>query len=79
MGPVALEFTVRETGPTRLIVYDALGRPVRRLVDAALEPGDYHYSWDRRSDDGRPVPAGVYFYRLERRDSVQTRKLVVGR
>lgn len=78
-GPVALEFTQSETGPIRLVVYDALGRPVRRIVDAALPAGHHVYTWDRRDEEGRSVPAGVYFYRLERRDGVVSRKLVVGR
>lgn len=59
----------RETWiPTRAAIelLDATGRRVRMLVPGgaagggAPEPG---VRWDGRDRDGRPVPAGVYFYR----------------
>ena len=50
----------------RLVVYDAQGRSVRTLVDGATQfPGSYGVTWDGRDDGGRPVAAGVYFYRLQ--------------
>ena len=50
----------------KLVVYDAQGRAVRRLVDAGLQlAGPYAITWDGRDDAGRAAPSGVYFYRLE--------------
>ncbi len=50
----------------KLVVYDAQGRSVRRLVDGGLQfAGHYAITWDGRDDAGRGVPSGVYFYRLE--------------
>jgi hypothetical protein len=54
-----------------------VGKPVCTLVDAWREPGVYSEIWDGRADDGRALPSGVYFYRLEAGDFVATRKMVL--
>jgi hypothetical protein len=36
-------------------------------------------TWDARGGSREPVPAGVYFYRLEAGAQVQTRKLTIVR
>jgi hypothetical protein len=51
-------------GEVSLIVYDLLGREVRRLVNEVRSAGRHAVVWRGDDDDGRPVPAGVYLYRL---------------
>jgi hypothetical protein len=41
------------------VIFDALGRRVRRL-----EPGTGRWEWDGRDQSGRPVRAGTYFAAL---------------
>jgi flagellar hook assembly protein FlgD len=53
------------------------GRHVRVLVDEEKEPGSYAAVWDGRGDSGEPVPAGVYFYRMESADFMSARKMVL--
>jgi hypothetical protein len=60
-----------------LRVIDVRGTVVRMLVDAWREPGVYGETWDGRDDAGKQLPSGVYFYRLEARDFVATRKMVL--
>ena len=61
----------------RLVVYDAQGRSVRTLVGGATQmPGSYSVTWDGRDDGGRPVAAGVYFYRLHGANGGQTLRTV---
>ncbi len=48
----------------RLVVYDALGREVRRFPIGALPASGAEIVWDGRDDAGRVLPAGVYYYRL---------------
>jgi hypothetical protein len=78
-GPVVFEFNAPAASPVRLTLFDASGRPVRRLVDGLIEPGEHRISWDGLDGGGVPVPAGVYFYRLERGAAADTRKLVIAR
>jgi len=50
-------------GPAQVTLYDARGRVVRQWSEAhAGGPGSV--TWDARDGSGRPVRAGVYFYRL---------------
>jgi len=61
----------------RLVVYDAQGRSVRTLVNGATQmPGSYSVTWDGRDGGGRPVSAGVYWYRLEGAGGGQTVRTV---
>jgi hypothetical protein len=72
----SLAFTVRETGPVRLGIYDVAGRPVRTDWRVDWAPGRHTLAWDGRDDGGRRVAAGVYWARLEGAGSVQTIRLV---
>lgn len=61
----------------KLVVYDAMGRTVRRLVDGATQlAGPYAVTWDGRDDGGHAAPAGVYFYRLEGGGSASTLRTI---
>jgi hypothetical protein len=64
---VATTFDVTLAAPqmVRVIVADALGRTIRLLFDDARSAGEHSLAWDLRDAGGRPVPAGVYWLRLE--------------
>jgi hypothetical protein len=57
-------FELLNGGPVELIVMDARGRIVRRLVDGVRPDGINTIVWDGRDDGGRALPSGAYFYRL---------------
>ena len=61
---VALSFDLPKAAAVTLVLYDALGRPVRQLVDGPLAAGRYQFVWDGRDRRGRAVASGIYFYRL---------------
>jgi hypothetical protein len=54
-------------GRTRAVlsVYDSAGRLVARPFDGVAEPGTHDVTWGARAFDGRELPSGVYFVRLE--------------
>jgi photosystem II stability/assembly factor-like uncharacterized protein len=56
----------------RLAVYDVLGREVAVLMDERKEAGSYQVKFD-----GTNLPSGVYFYRMQAGDFVQTRQLLL--
>ena len=51
------------------------GRVVRPLLDGLVEPTG-RAEWDGLDRQGRPVPAGVYFVRLEAGDVGRTLRVV---
>jgi len=55
-------------------VYDLLGREVAVLVNEKKGPGSYEVQFD-----GSGLSSGVYFYRMQGGEFVQTRKSVLVR
>ncbi|MEJ2720344.1 MAG: T9SS type A sorting domain-containing protein [bacterium] len=74
-----IEFSIKESTHVSLRIYNVAGQLVRTLADAVMTPrqGGYVVDWDGRSDTGRLVSSGIYFYRLEAGDFVATRKMIL--
>jgi hypothetical protein len=72
-----IAFSTARAGKVRLMVYDVTGRTVRRLLDEQRPPGEYRVRWNGRADDGRAMPSGHYYYRLELGGQVLTRTMVL--
>ncbi|HUU26679.1 MAG TPA: FlgD immunoglobulin-like domain containing protein, partial [archaeon] len=72
-------YTVPE-GPVvqvTLRIYSIRGQLVRTLVDKTCEAGSYNVFWDGTDGAGHHVSSGVYFYRMQAGDFIQTRKMVL--
>ena len=67
------------TGPVRVGVYDLRGRLVRELLRTELPAGDHVATWDRRDDQGRRAPAGVYLVRVTAGSRTETLKVTAVR
>jgi len=52
-------------GRVKVQVFDLSGRLVATLVDGTEGEGRHAVTWDGRAEDGRLLPSGVYFCRLE--------------
>lgn len=62
-----------------VVVYDVLGRQVRRELLDAGPAGTRTIEFDGRDDDGRPLPGGVYFCRVTAGGSSAVLKLTIAR
>lgn len=69
-----IAYEVEQPGPVTVIVYDALGRKVKTLVDAQQPVGSHAVVWDGRDAGGQPVASGIYFYRLRVGDTVSSKQ-----
>lgn len=67
-----VNFSLPQKGHVNLTVYDMMGREVEVLVNEVLSAGTYNYSFN-----GSDVSSGVYFYRLESNDFVETKKMTL--
>jgi hypothetical protein len=67
-----VEFTVARSGLATLVLYDELGREVRRLISGAIPAGDHSISLALKD-----LQRGHYFLRLESEGSKLTRALIV--
>jgi hypothetical protein len=64
----AIGYALPKAAEVSLSVYDATGKLVRQLRHGFTAAGDYRLTWDGRDTQGRLVPAGAYFCRLEAGD-----------
>jgi hypothetical protein len=69
-------FSLASPGGVRVDVLDVRGRLIRRLQDGDLDAGMQAVSWDGRTDDGGPVPSGVYLVRVTTERGRQTARVV---
>ena len=67
-----IKFEIQKTSPTKLIIYDALGREVAILVNEVLKAGSYQTDWD-----GSNYTSGIYFYKLIANDFSETKKMLL--
>ena len=47
-----------------MMVYDVLGRRVRKLTDGRTMQGRGEVAWDCRDESGQAVATGIYFARM---------------
>lgn len=78
-GHAQVRFALTESRPVNIRVYDVGGRQVRELANGSesLDAGEYDWAWDGRDEEGRELGSGVYFFRLDTGDQVQTKSIVV--
>ena len=73
----ALRFALPAAGRVRLALFDITGARARTLLDGERPAGVHEIRYDGRGDDGRPLPAGVYFVRLDAGRASCTQRVVV--
>jgi hypothetical protein len=72
-----LKYDLPEQSIVNIFIYDLLGREVRTLVNTAQDAGFKSVIWDATNNFGKPVSAGVYLYKIQAGEFVQTRKMVL--
>lgn len=72
-----IAYSLAEAGPIRVDVYNILGRRIRTLVDEVKPAGRHEVLWDGTDDQGAPVASGIFFYKIEAGQFVETRKMVL--
>ena len=67
-----IEFTIAEPQDIMLTVYDLLGRQIQTIMDEYRQAGTHIVSFDAFD-----LPSGVYFYRLQAGNVVETKRMVL--
>ena len=67
-----IKFSVRELSFITIKIYDVLGSEVATLVNEEKPVGTYELSWSAAN-----LPSGVYLYRLQAGDLIQTKKMIL--
>ncbi|HVP36399.1 MAG TPA: T9SS type A sorting domain-containing protein [Terriglobales bacterium] len=61
----------------KLEVYNILGQRVRVLVNEHQAAGYKTIVWDGRNDKGEAVSTGIYFYRLQAENYINSKKMIL--
>ena len=72
-----LRFDLPEVSNINLTIYNMLGQKIRTFDIKSSPAGHHSLKWNATNDYGNPVGAGVYFYKLQTKDFVKTRKMVL--
>lgn len=67
-----INFDIVRAGFVSVKVYNSIGQEVAQLVNQEMAPGSYQADFD-----GAALTSGIYFYRIETGDFVQTRKMML--
>ncbi|MEX0748104.1 MAG: T9SS type A sorting domain-containing protein, partial [Rhodothermales bacterium] len=67
-----ISFALPIAGDIRLVVYDGLGRPVDVLASGSFPAGSHTVRFDASA-----LASGIYVYRLETRERILSRKMLV--
>ncbi|MCF7911339.1 MAG: T9SS type A sorting domain-containing protein [Candidatus Cloacimonetes bacterium] len=72
-----ISFQLSTAAPVTLEVYNIRGQLVKTLVNDFRQPGNYDIIWKGVDNSDRSVSSGVYFYRMQADDYLQTRKMLL--
>jgi len=72
-----IEYLVPKSGLVRLGIFDSQGHNVAMLVYEQLDAGWHEVVWQGTNREGRRVPSGLYFYRLDTGGHSETRKMML--
>ncbi len=67
-----IDFSIPEAGSVKITVYDALGKQITTLVNSFMNRGNYKATWNAVS-----YASGVYFYRIEAKNFLMVKKMVL--
>jgi len=73
----SIQYETRDPGRVQLDIFDVAGRHVKTLIDQPQGPGIHWAFWTGQDEEGHPVPAGVYLYRLRTAIGENARRMVL--
>lgn len=73
-----ISFDLNIANNISLIVYDAMGREIKRLTDYEFfYPGKHQIVWDGKNNSNQSVSSGVYYYKLFFGSTNKTRSMIL--
>jgi hypothetical protein len=73
----SIDYYIPSACHVRLDIFNVLGQHVRTLVDEDQAAGEKTVAWDSRNQRGESVTSGIYLYRLEAGEFIQSNKMVL--
>ena len=70
-------YNLPEDGFVKITVFDILGNVINQLVNEVQNSGYKSIQWNATNNQGEPVSAGVYLYKVQAGDFVDTKKMIL--
>ncbi len=74
-----IQYQLGKRTPVEMSIFDILGRKVRTLINEKQTTGSHSIHWNGLNDSEIQVASGVYFYRLEAGNFIDSKKLLIVR
>jgi pimeloyl-ACP methyl ester carboxylesterase len=72
-----IQFSLPKRSRITIRIFNLVGSEIRTLRDEIMEPGYHQAIWDGKDATGRPVPSGVYLYKMQAGVFVAVKKCVL--
>lgn len=72
-----IEYHLTDDSQINLTIYDILGKKINTIVNEYKQVGVHQIRWNGKNSEGHSVAGGIYFYKLQAGDFIQTRKMVL--
>ena len=72
-----IPFRISKNIPVQLSIFNIRGEKVATLLNESIPAGLHNVRWNGTSQDGRPMPAGLYFYEFKSNDFRDTGKMLL--
>ena len=72
-----IPFRISKDSPVQLSIFNIRGEKVATLLNERVPAGLHNVRWNGTSQDGRPMPAGLYFYEFKSNDYRDTGKMLL--
>tara|TARA_Y100000588_G_scaffold133236_1_gene146185 strand:- start:584 stop:1327 length:744 start_codon:yes stop_codon:yes gene_type:complete len=72
-----ISYDLPEHSYVTIIIYDMMGREITRLVDQNQNSGFKSVLWNATDKYGREVSAGLYLYKIQTGEYIDTKKMIL--
>jgi len=72
-----LRFDLPDVSDVNIVIYNMVGQKIRSFRMNGMSAGYHSLTWNATNDYGDQVSAGVYFYQLQTKEFVKTRKMIL--
>ena len=70
-------FSLPEPGHVKLEIFNIYGQKVRTLINKTIDAGVHSVGWNSLDDSGKKAASGVYMYRLNAGDYIDSKKMTL--
>ena len=72
-----IEYSIPARSHISIEVYNIIGQKVNTLIDSEQSAGTYSITWNGVDASGQKVSSGVYMYRFQAGDHIETKKMLL--